>query len=166
MPSELIDNSVVKSSQLLKARTFTQRPYIAPFVALYPWFFQIYYTQYDRYIGGQEWTFVYLGAIISLQALLLLMPHWNVNVDALFNYSKTDNLDEATYILIHTTPNNGASSITKISRDKYADELQVSFLFQKRRFIYHQDINQFSPPIFTVDQEPKLSVYKQSNGHW
>ncbi|CAM9010855.1 unnamed protein product [Wickerhamomyces anomalus] len=96
--------------------------------------------------------------------LLLLMPNWNINIDALFNYSKVKSLDEASHILIVAAPNNGLGAIAEISRDKYPDEIQTSFVFQKRRFIYHHEDASFTPPRFVVDQEPKLSEFQQSKG--
>lgn len=164
MADNLVDNKAVKSSQLLRPKVLTQRPYVFPFLVLYPWFFHIYFNNYDEYIKGSEWTFVYLGAIISLQMLLLLMPNWNINIDALFNYSKVKSLDEASHILIVAAPNNGLGAIAEISRDKYPDEIQTSFVFQKRRFIYHHEDASFTPPRFVVDQEPKLSEFQQSKG--
>lgn len=164
MGTQLVDNPAVKSSQLLRPKVLTQRPYVFPFLVLYPWFGHLYFNNYDEYIKGSEWTFVYLGSIISLQALLLLMPNWNINVDALFNYSKTDSLEEATHILIVAAPNNGLGAITEINRDKYPDEIQTSFSFQKRRFIYHEEDKAFTPPKFIVDQEPKLSEFQNSTG--
>ncbi|CCH46424.1 putative membrane protein [Wickerhamomyces ciferrii] len=164
MSASLVENPAVKSSQLLRPKGFFQRPYVLPFVVLYPWFGHIYFGYYDEYIKGSEWTFVYLGAIISLQALLLLMPNWNINIDALFNYSKTDKLDEATHIMIVAAPNNGLGAISEINRDKYPDEIQTSFLFQKRRFIYHEKDNLFTPPRFLIDSDPKIEDYQKTKG--
>ncbi|KAH3672003.1 hypothetical protein WICMUC_004510 [Wickerhamomyces mucosus] len=161
---KLVENSAVKSAHLLKPKPLFHRPSVFPFTVLYPFFFQIYFKNYDEYIKGSEWTFVYLGSIISLNVLLLLMPNWNTNIDALFNYNKVDSLNDATDILIHTNPNNGSSAIASISRDKYPDEIQTSFTFQKRRFIYHESDKLFTPPKFTIDEEPKLSVLQNSKG--
>jgi len=164
MGTKLVDNPAVKSAQLLAPRIITQRPYVTPFIVLYPYFFHIYFNHYDEYIKGSEWTFVYLGSIISLNILLLLMPNWNINIDAWFNYVAVNSLSEATHILIVAAPNNGLGAITEINRDRYPDEIQTSFLFQKRRFIYHDHDRLFTPPRFLVDQEPKLSEFQQSKG--
>lgn len=161
---KLVENPAVKSAELLAPKPFFNRPYVFPFAILYPWFTQIYLYNYEEYIKGSEWTFVYLGSIISLQALLLLMPNWNIKVDALFNFVNVDTLAEATHVLIQTNPNNGASAIVPISRDQYPDEVQTSFLFQKRRFIYHDSDKLFTPPKFTIDESPKLSELQTSKG--
>lgn len=96
--------------------------------------------------------------------LLALATNWSLELDAWFNYIKVDNLDEATHIKIDTTPNNGAGAIVELNRDTYADEVQLSFSFQKRRFLYHLENGTFTPPKYQIDQEPLLGDYQSSKG--
>ena|SRR5579859_7936731 len=62
--------------------------YILPFLPLYPAFAFIYFFKYDQYIGSEEWTFVYLGSLITLNALCWLCVHWSVNLEALFTATR------------------------------------------------------------------------------
>ncbi|ONH66276.1 Manganese-transporting ATPase 1 [Cyberlindnera fabianii] len=160
----LVENVAVQSSQLLRPRDLMQRVYVTPFLVLYPLFFQVYMNQYDTYIKGSEWTFVYLGSIISIHAVLMLAPNWSISIDALFNYVKVDKLSEASHILLQAAPNFGAGAITEITRHKYSDEIQTSFIFQKRRFLYHPESGKFTPPQFKIDEEPLLKELQTSKG--
>lgn len=60
--------------------------------------------------------------------------------------------------------NAGAPEICKILRIKEPGHEEISFLFQKRRFIYNPDTGVFSPPEFEIDAPQKISVYQTSTG--
>lgn len=140
------------------------RPYVWPFTILYPVFAYYYFNHYDEYIGGQEWTFVYLATIISLQMLLWLMPFWNVEVNKLFKTSSASSVDNATLIRLVPAPNNGSSEICPINRISVEDHNEVSFLFQKRRFIYNEKNNTFMPPEYLIDSPQKIGTFQSSTG--
>ncbi|ODV81986.1 P-type ATPase [Suhomyces tanzawaensis NRRL Y-17324] len=163
--SEIVNNPSVLAAELLVPKTFLLRPYVWPFTIIYPIFAEVYINRYDKYIGGSEWTFVYLMAIISFNLLFWLMPHWNLNVDASFNYSPVKTIAEASHIKITPAPNCGVGSICKINRETFHDgEKQVSFLYQKRRHLFHTDSQKFSPPEFFFDSNPPLSTFQNSKG--
>ncbi|CUM46391.1 uncharacterized protein AC631_03102 [Debaryomyces fabryi] len=163
--SELVSNPAVQSADLLVPRPMISRPYVWPFAIIYPIFLQVYTQHYDKYIGGSEWTFVYLIAICSLNMLFWLMPHWNIDVNGKFNYLPVKTISEATHIKIVPAPNSGVGEICEILREQFHDgEKQVSFLYQKRRHLYHPELDHFSPPEFVFDQSPKLTVFQTSKG--
>ncbi|SCW00164.1 LAFE_0B10858g1_1 [Lachancea fermentati] len=156
---------IVKDSKLLIPKDRLFRPYVLPFLPLYATFAQIYFNQYDQYIKGSEWTFVYLGGLVSLNMLILLLPQWNVNIASTFNYAKASSIEEATHILIHTTPNNGADGIVEIHRVQESGHLQVFFQFQKKRFLLDPEERVFSSPKFPVDECPEISVFQKCKGN-
>ncbi|CCF58210.1 hypothetical protein KAFR_0E00560 [Kazachstania africana CBS 2517] len=160
-----VSSPLVRDSVLLVPKPLTSRPYTWPFFPLYGTFAHIYFRQYDRYIKGPEWTFVYLGALISLNILVLLMPAWNVKVASRFNYDTVRTINEATHILIYTTPNNGADDIVEIQRVSESGTLQTFFQFQKKRFLWNEDEQLFSSPKFLVDESPKIRDFQQCKGH-
>lgn len=160
-----VSSPIVKDSRLLVPRPFFTRPYTLPFFPLYATFAQIYYTQYDKYIKGPEWTFVYLGTIVSLNILVWLIPSWNVKLASFFNYVKTDNIEEATHILIFTTPNNGSDGIVEIQRVVEADALQVYFQFQKKRFLWEETEQVFASPKFSIEESPKIKDFQNLPGY-
>jgi cation-transporting ATPase 13A1 len=68
--------------------------------------------------------------------------------------------------LIRVIPvsNNGAPEICEIQKIDTEDHKEISFLFQKRRFIYNEKTGTFSPPKFQVDEENKIAVFQQTTG--
>ncbi|CAH6720163.1 endoplasmic reticulum transmembrane helix translocase [[Candida] jaroonii] len=163
--NELVNNPAIADAELLITKSFLARPYVWPFAIIYPAFFQIYLTQYDKYIKGSEWTFVYLLTIISFNMLFWLMPFWNIKINSSFNYSKVKTIDEAEYVKITPAPNCGVGEISKINREIFHDgQKQVSFLFQKRKHIFHEDLGKFSPPQFLYDQLPPLESFQKATG--
>lgn len=162
----LVSNPDIVAAELMVPTPLWVRPYVWPFVIVYPVCLQIYTQQYDKYIGGSEWTFVYSLIIVSLNLLFWLMPHWNINVDARFNYRKVNSIAEASHIKITPAPNTGTGEICDISSETFPDgESQTSFTFQKRRHLYHADSGKFSLPEFVVDNSPLLSEFQKSTGH-
>lgn len=160
---ELVNNPAVAKSQLLTPKPLFLRLYVWPFAIIYPAFLQVYLTKYDQYIGGSEWTFVYMMAIGSLNALFWLMPHWNIELASKINYDEVKLVSEASYIKITPAPNSGIGEVCQIVREKFPDgEKQTSFLYQKRRHLLVDDL--FSPPSFTVDDVPELSVFQKATG--
>ena len=74
-------------------------------------------ARYDQYIQGSEWTFVWAGSILTIQALTWLVTKWNVNVDALFTATKAKDVDQAQLIKVVPVTNAGSAEICRITRD-------------------------------------------------
>ncbi|KAI5290963.1 hypothetical protein KEM54_006868 [Ascosphaera aggregata] len=148
------------------------RAYTWPFLIAWPVFSSIYFSaeRYDKYIGGQEWTFVWVGTIASIQALLWLMTKWNVNIDACFTCYKAKNVQSASLIKVIPVENAGSAEICKLIRERKGGEKHVeesiSFLFQKRHFLYYPDRKCFAPLKYVIDGEPKpyLRDFQMSHG--
>lgn len=160
-----VDSPLVRDSSLLIKKDLFFRPYVLPFMPLYATFAHLYFREYERYIRGGEWTFVYLGGLISVNILVMLLPFWNVNIASTFNYAKAAGLVDASHLLIKTTPNNGADDIVEIQRVEEAGHLQVFFQFQKKRFLLDPETGTFSSPKFVIDDSPKISVFQDCKGH-
>ncbi|CCD25814.2 ion-transporting P-type ATPase SPF1 NDAI_0G00380 [Naumovozyma dairenensis CBS 421] len=160
-----VSSPLVRDSTLLVPRSVTSKPYFLPFLPLYATFFHIYFNEYERYIKGGEWTFVFLGSIVTINILVMLMPSWNVKINTKFNYSVVNDVTTATHILINTTPNNGADDIVEIQRITESGVLQTFFQFQKKRFLWYEDEQVFASPKFIVDEYPKIKDFKDSTGN-
>lgn len=162
---EIVQNPAIQAAKLLVPKPLASRIYVWPFGIIYPIFSQIYFNYYDEYIGGSEWTFVYLITIISLNLLFWLMPHWNIEIDASFNYTEVLKISEASHVKITPAPNNGIGEICVISREQFPDgEKQVSFLYQKRRHLFAPENEKFAPPAFKIDELPQLLYFQQWKG--
>ena len=122
--------------------------------------------RYEKYINGQEWTFVWVGSILTVQALVWLMTKWNVNLDAAFTTRKASSVDEAEYIKVVPVTNAGSAAICRIDREQERGRLKTSFLFQKRRFLHWPEKKTFAPLSYALDAEikPSLATFQKSRG--
>ena len=165
----LVDNPQIASASLHNALPLFSHTYIWPFVVIWPIFFTVYLDQarYDRYINGQEWTFVFAGSIFTLQSLVWLTTFWNVNIRALFTATKAKSVRDAGLIKVIPVQNAGGAEICTIERTKRAGgSIDRSFLFQKRRFLYEEERGSFKPLEFRMDVEPKplIGDFQESRG--
>lgn len=163
--SSLVNNLAVADAELLVPKPVLARVYVWPFGIIYSAFVHIYLNHYDKYLGGSEWTFVYLMTVGLMNMLLWLMPHWNLNIDMKFNYDKVDSLSQASHIKITPAANSGIGDICVIQRETFQDGAnQISFLYQKRRHLYVDSKKYFSPPHFHVDDLPQMSFFQNNTG--
>ncbi|KXT09337.1 hypothetical protein AC579_4100 [Pseudocercospora musae] len=164
----LVDNPTIKSASLHNPIPFVFHAYIWPFAILWPIFFSFYLSQegYDQYIQGQEWTFVFSGTIFTLQSLIWLMTFWNVNIRAWFTATSAKSVRDAGLIKVIPEENAGASEICTIEKERVSGRENISFLFQKRRFLYDEQKGTFAPLSYGIDQDPKptIGTYQRSQG--
>ncbi|KAF2168113.1 hypothetical protein M409DRAFT_65635 [Zasmidium cellare ATCC 36951] len=164
----LVDRAEIKSASLHNPLSIFLHAYIWPFLFLWPAFFSVYLSaeSYDKYINGQEWTFVFSGTIVTLQSLLWLMTFWDVNLRAWFTATRAKSVQDASLIKVIPEANAGASEICEIKKERVAGRENVSFLFQKRRFLYDEKKGTFAPLVYNIDQEPKplIKDFQQSKG--
>lgn len=109
---------------------------------------------------------MWAGSIITAQSLLWLMTKWNINIETLFTATKAKSLDSAQLIKVLPEANAGAAEICPLVHDTTGGKKTVSFLFQKRRFLYYPDRCCFAPLSYVLDEEPKPAIkyFVQSKG--
>ena len=161
----LVDRAEIKSASLHNPRPLFLHTYIWPFLIVWPIFFSYYLPQesYDKYINGQEWTFVFSGAIVTVQSLIWLSTFWNVNLRAWFTATRAKEVRSAGLIKVIPDANAGASEICELRREKAGGKESISFLFQKRKFLYNAEKNSFAPLSYAIDQEPKPAIREFQN---
>ena len=161
----LVDDLQVKSASLHNPLPAALRAYVWPFLVLWPLFFAAYLSEdfYDEYIDGQEWTFVYTGTIITLQSLAWLSTQWSVDIRAVFTATKAASVRTARLIKVIPVANAGSAEICTIERDTRGS---TSFLFQKRRFLFNEEKQTFTPLSYTLDAQPKplIADFQKSRG--
>ncbi|KAL2391019.1 hypothetical protein RJ035_000640 [Blastomyces gilchristii] len=164
----LVDNTQIQSASLHNPLPLQLHTYVWPFLIIWPAFLAVYLSpeRYDTYIQGSEWTFLWAGGIFSLQALVWLSTKWNVNVDALFTTTTAKSVHSAKLIKVSPVVNAGSAEICPLVREKYGGKDDISFLFQKRRFLYYPDRKCFAPLSYAIDAEPKplLKTFQHSQG--
>lgn len=163
-----MDDPQIQSASLHNPLPFQLHAYVWPFILAWPIFFSVYLSPqlYDTYIQGQEWTFVYSGAIVTLQSLLWLMTKWSVNVDALFTATSAKSVETARLIKAIPVTNAGSAEICPLIRDNTGGKRTISFFFQKRRFLYYPDRQTFAPLAYILDAKPKpaIKAFQQTRG--
>ncbi|KAK1758969.1 hypothetical protein QBC47DRAFT_314915 [Echria macrotheca] len=164
----LVDSSQIKSAELLRPLPLQQHAYVWPFVIIWPVFLRFYLSAelYEKYIGASEWTFVWVGSIVTVQSLVWLCTHWSIDLRAAFTAKKARSIDDAELIKVIPIANAGSADICKLVRDKVGDKTNLSFLFQKRRFLYNPETKSFKPLTYQIDAEPKpkLETFQKSKG--
>ena len=163
-----MDDNQIKYASLHNPLPVQLHTFVWPFLIIWPLFFAFYLSpeRYDKYIQGQEWTFVWSGTIITVQSLLWLMTKWNINIETLFTATRAKSLDSAQFIKVIPDANAGSAEICPLVHEWLDGKKTFSFLFQKRRFLYYADRRSFAPLSYVLDEEPKPAVkyFQQSQG--
>ena len=109
---------------------------------------------------------MFAGSIITAQSLLWLMTKWNINIETLFTATKAKSLDSAQLIKVIPEANAGSAEICPLIQDTAGGKKTVSFLFQKRRFLYYPERRSFAPLSYVLDAEPKpaINYFLESKG--
>ncbi|KAI8357368.1 cation transporting ATPase [Choanephora cucurbitarum] len=163
---------LVQSERVASAALYRPLPkhwhlYIWPFVSMfYPVFGYVYFTQYDTYLGSEEWTFVALGSIITLHAMTFLVCQWSVDLKALFTCVKETDPKKATIIKIVPFRYQGKGSLVPLEHSKsiVTGEHEISFLFQQKKFIYNTDRKQFQTLLYPADTNHTVRSYQNTKG--
>lgn len=166
----LVDNPHIISASLHNPRPLFFHAYIWPFAVAWPLFFSIYLSteSYNKYINGQEWTFVFAGSIVTVQSLIWLSTFWNVNVRTWFTTTSARSIKDARLIKVIPAQNAGSAEICQIQRSRRPTDgkEETSFLFQKRNFLLDEDKGSFAPLHFNMDKDPKplIAEFQRSKG--
>ena len=164
----LVDHAQIKQASLHNPLPLQLHAYIWPFLIIWPAFLSVYLSadRYEKHIQSSEWTFVWVGAITTVQSLIWLTTHWNVNLKSAFTTSKARDVSTAHLIKVHPVENAGAAEICPLKRETIAGKPTVSFLFQKRRFLYDAAAGSFAPLSYPLDHDPKpqLKTFQDTKG--
>ncbi len=118
-PPPLVDSAQIKAADLLRPLPLWQHAYVWPFAVVWPVFLRYFLTPslYEKHIGAPEWTFVWVGTIVTCQTLVWLCTHWSVNLNATFTARAAPSVDEAELIKVIPVANAGSADICKLVRD-------------------------------------------------
>lgn len=84
----LVDSSLIAGCSLHRHLERRFHPYVLPFAVIYPAWYYVYTFKYDRFLGSEEWTFLSVVTILSVQALIWLSGHWSIQAKAVTRYTK------------------------------------------------------------------------------
>ncbi|ODQ56393.1 hypothetical protein SAICODRAFT_4574 [Saitoella complicata NRRL Y-17804] len=157
----LVDSPSIVSASLHNPLPRLSHAYITPFLAVYPTYI---YFRLNR-DWSPELNFVILGSIITLQSLVWLSGHWSVKIKARTTATKAKSLKDAKSILVYPAPNEGKAEMCDLVRTQFpGEDVETSFLWQKKRFILDADKKVFREVVFPIDQQPLLKSFQQSHG--
>lgn len=166
--AKLVNDPQIKYASLHNPLPVYLHTYVWPFLIIWPAFFAFYLSpeRYDKYIQGQEWTFVWSGTIITFQSLLWLMTKWSININTFFTMTRSRSVDSAQLIKIIPITNAGSAEICPLIHDNTGGKETISVLFQKRRFLFYPESRSFAPLSYVLDAEPKPAIkyFQQSHG--
>ncbi|KAH7035883.1 ATPase [Microdochium trichocladiopsis] len=164
----LVDNAQIKSAELLSPLPLYLHAYVWPFAIAWPIFLRYFLTPelYEKHISSSEWTFVWCGSIITFQSLAWLCTKWSVNLRASFTAKKATTVDNGSLVKVIPIANAGSPDICPLIREKVGDKTNISFLFQKRRFLYNEAEKTFRPLTYDIDADPKPTIgsYQKTRG--
>lgn len=166
--AKLVDDHQIQYASLHNPLPWQLHTYVWPFLIIWPAFFAFYLSpeRYDTYIQGQEWTFVWAGSIITFQSLFWLMTKWNIDINTLFTTTRANSIDTAKLIKVVPVTNAGSAEICSLIHENTGPKKTLSFLFQKRRFLFYPETRTFAPLSYVLDAEPKpaLKTFQLSEG--
>ncbi|KAF2747767.1 hypothetical protein M011DRAFT_467364 [Sporormia fimetaria CBS 119925] len=164
----LVDNPQIKAASLHNPLPLQLHAYVWPFLIIWPSFLSVYLSKarYEKHIQSSEWTFVWVGSILTVQSLIWLSTHWSVNIKSTFTTTKARDVRSAQLIKVIPAQNAGSPEICHLKRDNAGGKPNISFLFQKRRFLYDPEKGSFAPLSYALDAEPKpqLHVFQEAQG--
>ena len=145
--AKLVDDPQIQYASLHNPLPWQLHLYVWPFLITWPVFFAFYLSpeRYDTYIQGQEWTFVWAGSIITIQSLTWLMTKWNIDINTLFTTTRAKSVDSARLIKVVPITNAGSAEICTLINENAGPKKTLSFLFQKRRFLFYPETRTFAP---------------------
>ena len=115
----LVDSPQIKGAELLRPLPLYQHAYVWPFAIAWPVFLRYFLTPdlYEKHIGAPEWTFVWVGTIVTCQTLVWLCTHWSVDLNATFTATKARSIEDAQLIKVLPVENAGSADICKLVHD-------------------------------------------------
>ncbi len=116
----LVDNSQIQSAELLNPLPLYLHAYVWPFAIVWPIFLRYFLTPelYDKYIHAPEWTFVWVGSIVTVQSLVWLCTHWSVDLKAIFTAKKASSVSQAKLIKVIPIANAGTAGICTLESEQ------------------------------------------------
>ncbi len=116
----LVQDPQVRQASLHNPLPLYLHAYIWPFTVVWPLFLAVYLSpeRYEKHIQSSEWTFVWAGSIITVQALTWLSTHWSVWLKSAFTSTRARDVNSAQLIKVIPVANAGSAEICPLVREK------------------------------------------------
>ncbi|XP_071154994.1 endoplasmic reticulum transmembrane helix translocase-like [Mytilus edulis] len=156
-------NDEIQSISCHNIRPLFLHGYIGPFVILYAiWLYSwIFIYGLESYF---EAGLIVLAIIGLLQILVSLFCVWSVDVRCSLTCSKVKHPDDAAWLKVVPTTNNGSTEFVKLHKEITTTPHELWFNFQKTRYIYdREEKKQFLSIPFPDDKS--IGYYMDSKGY-
>ncbi|WAR31484.1 AT131-like protein [Mya arenaria] len=125
--------------------------YVGPFVIIYAiWLYVLtaVYGLEDYFEAG----LIALAVIGVLQILVSLFCLWSVHIRCILTCSKVSSPENASWVKVVPTPNNGSTELVKLYKTKENGEEELWFMFQKAKYLWDgAEKKKFLPLVFPVN---------------
>lgn len=157
-------DELVESVTCYNMRPLALHVYFAPFVLIYAVLMYKWFTVYSQQESQEIW-FIFVAVAVVSQILAYLMSLWSVRINCWFAYSYTRHPENATFVRVVPTPNNGSSELVRLMHSPATehDPECIWFLFQKTKYTYNFKTEKFEVLQFPLNHE--MSVYQGWRGY-
>ncbi|KAG0237008.1 hypothetical protein BGW41_000300 [Actinomortierella wolfii] len=152
---------LVKASSLHTRLPRIQHLYAWPFLILYPLWTFAYFFKYDEWIKSEEITFVTLGSLITINALLFLAGQWSVSIKAIVTCKKESDPSKADLICIVPQKDRGLGALCDLHKEENGG---IYFFFQKKKYTWDADKKIFVKLRYPSDEGLTMKVFQNSRG--
>ncbi|KAF9971052.1 hypothetical protein BGZ73_006069 [Actinomortierella ambigua] len=160
-PVSLVQTKLVKASSLHTRLPRIQHLYAWPFMILYPLWTFVYFFKYDDWIKSEEITFVTLGSLLTINALLFLAGQWSVSIKAAVTCKKESDPSKADLICIVPQKDRGLGALCDLHKEDNGD---IYFFFQKKKYTWNPDKKVFVKLRYPSDEGITMRVFQNSRG--
>ncbi|RHZ71892.1 hypothetical protein Glove_251g27 [Diversispora epigaea] len=159
--TNIIDAKSIRKSSLHVRKSIKWHGYVWPFFCLHTTWLYIYLLEYEEYLGSEEWTFLTLGSLITINALVFLSCQWSVRAKAFFTCSNVNDIHKAKVIKIIPKAHRGKGELCDLYHGMNGE---ISFLFQKKKYTWNEDKKRFYKLRYPSDLNPQISVFQNALG--
>ncbi|TPX49333.1 hypothetical protein SeMB42_g02634 [Synchytrium endobioticum] len=165
--------NLVQSQSVLSASLYVRKPlewhiYAFPFIPVYAVWLYLCMSKYDLVFGQREFAYLTLMLLMACHALAFLICQWSVSVKAALTCSHETDPYKAQLIKILPIPHHGAAALCEIHRalvkTDHGKTTQLSFMFQKKKFLYNHEMNKFIKLDFPSSTLSQMSKFKGLRG--
>lgn len=157
-------DELVQSVNCYNMRPLLLHGYFAPFVTIYAVLVYQWLTYFSLQESQEVWFICVAVAVVS-QILTYLTCLWSVRVNCWLAYSYVRHPENATFVRVTPTPNNGSSELVRLKHSAATqhDPECIWFLFQKTKYTYNFKKERFEVLQFPLNHE--IAAYQDWKGY-
>ncbi|PKC13426.1 hypothetical protein RhiirA5_459417 [Rhizophagus irregularis] len=157
----LVNAKSIIQSSLHTRKSLLWHGYIWPFLCLYSLWLYIYIYSYEEYLASEEWTFLTLVSLITMNALIFLSCQWSVRAKACFTCETKNDIRRAKVIKIIPAPHKGKGELCDLNSARIGE---ISFFYQKKKYVWDDDKKVFNRLRYPIDMDSRISIFRNSKG--